>query len=351
MNNTVGESPQISVIIPYYNVDTRLINNCIDSVLNQDFNDFEILLIDDGSDNEYQSDLKIIADKDSRIQLIHESNSGVSYARNTGINNAKGDYLVFVDADDMITPSFFSEAISILQTEKADFVIGGNFSTKTYDSIISSKGKLKYKVYEDSHTKQFLHHMMGDIYRFGKEGGFVGRGPVARLVRKSVVDNILFNTDLKVGEDIVWNIKVLDKCKRICVVDRIWYNYYKNPDSATQKYNPKMINQCEAFFTVLEKLIDLDEDILFISYIKLVLGFLTIVYRCQIGNKLCDNKRDKKRYIYKEYPWKYIADYRFIHNVNKKYKIKAIMYKYKLLFLFWDLKSLFTGIKRWRKKQ
>ena len=102
-----GDSPQISVIVPIYNVD-KYLNRCIDSIINQIFTDFEIILVNDGSFDNSPQICDEYARKDSRIKVIHKKNGGLSDARNTGIGIARGRYLAFVDSDDYLDPSYLA---------------------------------------------------------------------------------------------------------------------------------------------------------------------------------------------------------------------------------------------------
>ena len=102
MNN----NPKISIIVPVYNVEQYL-PRCIDSILNQSFADFELLLIDDGSKDKSGTICDEYAAKDSRIRLFHKENGGVSSARNVGLDNARGEWLAFIDGDDEITEGYF----------------------------------------------------------------------------------------------------------------------------------------------------------------------------------------------------------------------------------------------------
>lgn len=99
MNN-----PKVSVIVPVYNVE-KLLQRCIDSILAQTFTDFELLLIDDGSKDKSGEICDEYAAKDSRIRVFHKQNGGVSTARNIGIDKAQGEWIYFVDSDDIVLPS------------------------------------------------------------------------------------------------------------------------------------------------------------------------------------------------------------------------------------------------------
>ena len=96
--------PAISVIVPYYNDDIQCFQTCIGSILNQTFSDFEILVIDDGSQEKNRKHLHEIELIDKRISVYRQENKGVSAARNYGVSLAEGEYIVFVDADDILLP-------------------------------------------------------------------------------------------------------------------------------------------------------------------------------------------------------------------------------------------------------
>ena len=111
----------ISVIIPVYNVKDYLIE-CIDSVLNQSYTNLQIILVDDGSTDTSGKICNEYAQKDSRIQVIHQKNGGLSDARNTGLANADGEYVYFLDSDDLILPFAIEAALSKIKSTNADFV-------------------------------------------------------------------------------------------------------------------------------------------------------------------------------------------------------------------------------------
>ena len=99
-------NPKISVIVPVYNVE-KYLHRCVDSILAQTFNDFELLLIDDGSKDKSGAICDEYAAKDSRVRVFHKENGGVSSARNLGLENAKGDWIIFIDSDDWIADDMF----------------------------------------------------------------------------------------------------------------------------------------------------------------------------------------------------------------------------------------------------
>ena len=114
--------PKVSIVIPVYNRE-KTIGACIESVLNSEFADFEVLLIDDGSTDSTKGVCEKLAHADSRVKFFHQSNKGVAAARNVGLSNAMGEWVTFVDSDDAVTPSHlnvmegtYDEAIDIIMT-------------------------------------------------------------------------------------------------------------------------------------------------------------------------------------------------------------------------------------------
>lgn len=110
---------KFSVIVPVYNVE-KYIEECLDSILKQDYDNYEILLIDDGSTDNSGNICEIYAAKNEKIKVFHKKNGGLSSARNIGIEKATGDYLVFVDSDDYIAPWSLSEFYKVLKKGKFD---------------------------------------------------------------------------------------------------------------------------------------------------------------------------------------------------------------------------------------
>ena len=115
--------PEVSVIVPVYGVE-KYIDKCIKSIIDQSFKAWELILIDDGSPDQSGAICDKYAEKDQRIKVIHSENNGVSHARNIGLDNAKGRYVVFVDSDDWVNPSYLQNLIE--RSSADDTVVYGN---------------------------------------------------------------------------------------------------------------------------------------------------------------------------------------------------------------------------------
>ena len=190
--------PKISIIIPVYNAEDTL-QKCVDSLLAQSFEDFELILIDDGSRDMSPQICDEYATRDSRILVIHKDNGGVSSARNKGLEHASGQWITFVDSDDWVDKDFFPT----LDT-KADIVFG------SYRNVLDGKyiGGFNSKVLCGLSLPSM-------IQRFGNNTIF--RGPCAKFFRRDIIGQIRFPVDMKVGEDTCFVFHYLARTKSFSI--------------------------------------------------------------------------------------------------------------------------------------
>ena len=177
-----------SIIIPYYKK-RKYIERCINSVLQQNFKDFEIILIDDGSNDDIS---ELINEKyPHNVKLVTQINQGVSVARNTGIRFAKNDYVSFLDADDCWSPIYL-ECLAKVINENQDVKIIGSKYSRYHNELVINSLKLDYKLITDYFAKQAIENTL-----------FLTSATTVRADFFS--NNSAFNSDLKRGEDIdVW---------------------------------------------------------------------------------------------------------------------------------------------------
>lgn len=202
--------PTISIIVPVYKVE-KYINECIDSILAQTFKDFELILIDDGSPDRSGEICDEYAGKDKRIKVIHKKNEGVSIARNTGIELAKGKWIYFVDSDDWIESDLLDCFINNL-SEKTDLYFIG-FTAETATS------RTMTVVFDDM---AFDNKETAIKYIYEKNGFGVTWNKLfsSKIIKES---NIRFNVKLNSYED---ELFTLDYCKYVNNIKTISYSGY-----------------------------------------------------------------------------------------------------------------------------
>lgn len=237
-----------SVIIPIYNVE-NYVEECINSVINQDYENIEILLINDGSKDKSQLICEKKVKEDSRIRLINKQNGGLSSARNAGLDNANGDYILFLDGDDYWDDK---EALSKinrnLQNSKADIV---TFGLKKMFEDTGEIEETKYifnreNVDFDSKKNTLLYLVKNNLYI---------SSACNKAVKKSIIDkyNLRFE-DKAFSEDIEWSAKLLLYSNVIDVIESPFYIYRQRNHSIT--HTLKLIN-IEYLVKHIETCIDL----------------------------------------------------------------------------------------------
>lgn len=336
---------EISIIIPCYNTPDELLTRCADSIRRQDFSDFEVIFVDDGSRPEYAKELREVCERDHRFRLITQTNQGVSAARNNGVRAAAGAYIAFVDSDDMLAPCFLSEAYCIAKEKNADFVIGGNVNLSRYRDEIGREpiDPSVIELLSGGERAKLKPYMLGDTLKFGDCGGYIGRGPWTRLVRREIAAAVPFDSDLAIGEDIVWNLRLIERCTTICLVKKIWYCYYHNTASATRKYNERAIEDALLELERMKVHLDFDRDDELAAYGNRILQDLRRIYQCYLGRTECGLDRQQKRRLvnslYRDEPWNLVGTKRYLAAANKKDRWKSVLYRARLLFAFWAWKD------------
>lgn len=222
----------ISVIIPLYN-GFSTIEKCVQSVIDQLYTDWELLIIDDGS-NDGSSDLcDLIANTDSRIRVYHKENGGVSSSRNLGIKEAKGEWIIFLDADDYLMPNTLDTCLK--NCYNSQLVV---FGYKKLSNDVSVLPLDKKKYYMDSNDLQM------DFKRLFENGFF---HPVWNKLFKRESVSQYFDENIKLGEDLIFNINFLKSVNGITVIPFTLYLYNDiNINSATHKFRKDMITNQKA---------------------------------------------------------------------------------------------------------
>lgn len=223
------KEPIISVIVPVYKAE-KYLHKCVDSLLEQTFTDFEILLVDDGSPDKSGEICDEYAEKDSRIRVFHKENGGVSSARNLALDNAKGEFVMFLDSDDWLDNVCLDVCINTINDNVLDVLQFGFMYV--------------YDTYQVSKVKRYSSILDGNAFVNSNSFNICAGGGI---YKKKIVDNhnIRFVTELIMAEDQVFVYNVLKYSQRCMYIGEPLYYYYQNSNAGfRRKKTSDMIKSC-----------------------------------------------------------------------------------------------------------
>jgi len=214
------KSPILSIVIPVYNAEQYL-EDCIESILSQDFQDFELILINDGSTDGSGEVCNSYSKRDVRIRTFHKENGGVSTARNLGLAHSTGEWLYFVDADDSIVDNVFGEVFSH-NLENGDIIQFG------HNRIFNNK-ILEFK----SSSQIAYFNSLDEFYNSSSKTYTLW----SHFIRRSIIRDhqIVFSEGIKYAEDLEFIIKSISVSCHFIILGQIVYNYYIRESSAMTK--------------------------------------------------------------------------------------------------------------------
>ena len=211
----------VSVIIPVYNVEDYL-DRCVASVVNQSYEKIQIILVDDGSPDHCPKMCDTWAEKDERITVVHQVNTGLSAARNTGLSIAYGDYVLLLDSDDYIAPFAVEFLLNAVRQTNSDMAICG-FVKGSEDNYVFLEDK--------SGAVECIDHEVALFRIYSDSMSALKYGAAwSKLYRRSLYEDICY-PEGKIFEDIYTTHKLLYRCDRIAVLDIPLFYYFQRPDS------------------------------------------------------------------------------------------------------------------------
>lgn len=230
----------ISIIVPIYNVE-KYITRCLDSIINQTYKNIEIILVDDGSPDNCGEICDDYAKIDNRIKVIHKKNKGVSSARNSGINIAKGKYIMFVDGDDWIEKNMVEDMYEKIIINNCEIVRCNFFIDNTETAVINERRILNLGLVS---TKKEKEKILEDMI-LGKLDTYV----VLLLIKKEIIKK-KFDESLFFMEDMIFYIELFKTANVIYCYDKPLYHYFYNDMSIT-----KIINEDKTIIKINQMLL------------------------------------------------------------------------------------------------
>ena len=229
--------PLLTVVIPVYNVE-KYLKRCIDSILVQEWKNYDILLVDDGSTDSSPQICDDYVKAYDFISVIHKENGGLSEARNTGISNAKGEYVYFPDSDDWIESSTFSDLAEVIESDKYDIISFNREFVKSEQDIIKSDSK---------QTKRLTgKEALLEMFSYGFITGFAND----KIYRKALfIKNKIWFPAGKYYEDLGTNYKLFLAAKKVYATNQKYYHYLiDNPDAITKSWNEQKFENMISFY-------------------------------------------------------------------------------------------------------
>lgn len=212
----------ISIIVPVYNVE-KYLPDCVDSILNQYVEDFELILVDDGSTDKSGKICDDYAEKDKRVKTVHQKNGGVSRARNVGLDIASGEYVTFVDADDWVHPSIYSTMLRTAKEENVDVVACGIARYSEDNEFLFSE------LDNEERLTQWL--LMASGYSMPN---YLSGSSCNKVFKRSIIKDVRFIEGVKMSEDRIFLFEAFKHCQTGYKIPDILYNVKERNGSATR---------------------------------------------------------------------------------------------------------------------
>lgn len=310
--------PIVSIIIPIYNVKEKYLRKCIESAIDQTLKEIEIILIDDGSQDKCGEICDEYADKDGRIKVIHKENGGVSSARNRGLEQAVGEYIMFVDADDYMELDATRTCVGFREKYSADFLCFGYYQDEKPE-----KGFSFVKFLTPKEAAKVVAAYKGNAIK----GYLWNKFFSSKIIRKN---HLIFDDTVAFCEDALFCQQYVKYCHKIVCIPDPLYHYISNDNSFTHK---KISQKTCTVFAAYRKIIDVCKDYQDKDLNELLWGnYYThyILNLKRVKNELTLSERKEFWYIYEFVK----ANKRKILG-NRYVKVKRKILTIYLLFAFW----------------
>lgn len=274
---------KISVIVPVYN-SARFLERCLESILNQKFMDFELIIVEDGSDDTSPQICEIYQQKDTRIRLFYEQHNGQSIARNLGLKEARGEYICFIDSDDYVSSDYLERLYEVIEREKVDLV---SCEMRGESYLASSEQRVEEEAtYFRTNRKIMLAYLQESPFSFG---------PVTKLYRKDYLEGIHFS-EHKIYEDYYFNYQYFSKINSAIAIDFVGYFYIKNENSTVRKlFDLNQFDNITEQHMVIKEVIEQYPEYLPIASYNLAWGYYWLIIKCLYLIK--EDKAKSKEYL------------------------------------------------------
>lgn len=317
---------KVSIIVPIYNVE-KYIDRCFETLVNQTYNNYEIIAVNDGSKDSSISKIKKYCDKYSNIKLLNKENGGLSSARNFGLKHVEGEYVMFVDSDDWLDLDAIERCMEKVNENDYDLVLFpykkefDNNSIKV--SFFGQSMEFNEKEYLNKIYRRFFGLYENELLNPDKLDELSTAW--GKLYKYELIRNTEF-TDTKIigTEDVWYNINALKNVKKAYYIDDVYYHYYKdNNGSLTRNYKPKLFEQWSTLYSYMKNYIKennldrvntealnnricLNELLLTLNIVNSKLSFINKYKEIKklLNQKVYDDKYNNFEFKYFDIKWK-----------------------------------------------
>lgn len=277
----------VTIVLPVYNVE-KYLQRCLESVVNQTYSNLEIILVDDGSPDNCPSICDDWAKKDSRIKVIHKENAGLGMARNTGIDNATGEYIFFLDSDDSVDSTLVEKCVASAKENNSQVVVFSRHNIYDDGRVVSRKVHVPTLLFDN---KGIVNELLPSMFTYSMGFGVSAWSKMYRLdTFKST--GVRFRSEREiVSEDAYFALEYYPKLNSVSVVTECLYNYYKRNDSLSRSYKPDRQERNDDFLRKSLEYIEENNlpDVIAINlmsrYHALTLGTMLQIVRADISEK------------------------------------------------------------------
>ena len=329
----------VSVVLPIYNVE-KYLDRCISSVANQTYKNLEIILVDDGSPDSCPEICDLWAEKDGRVKVIHKENQGLGMARNTGIDNASGEYICFFDSDDYIEPDTIESCVSVADEFGAELVVFGHDDVTPEGvwrkSNIPNPPKSFYSGEEVQRV--LLPNSLYENLSTGENWNMV-MSAWNKMYSMEAIKNTgwRFASEREIiSEDFYSLTEFYGKIKSVYVIDKVFYHYVVNNSSLSRSYKADKFERFKHFYITMNSLSEALglEDVLEQSVKGVTFGMIIGIMKLLVGAEFSfsERYRELKKMIKDEFVQNLVrqTDYSSA-GLQKKLLYSAT--KYRLVFL------------------
>lgn len=241
-DDMAGNTPLVSIISPVYNTPENCFWRAVESVFAQVYRNFELVLVDDGSEVDCASLCDEAAARDNRVRVIHQENKGFAGAMNTGIQSAHGDFVMFMDPDDEIPCYVLEHAVELARKTGCDMVCSSSVLRFPSRDVIGTFGieKGDYRILDDWERECYRVFCLTSLLPTGSPKWFqegLRRGHVAKLIARDLFDTVRLEETMCAGSDSLMVADLIAGSRSVAFVNESWYFYYMNSFSVTHTYS------------------------------------------------------------------------------------------------------------------